>query len=93
MLYPIIITDSRIQRDDFLLYLEVNGVETRLFFPLLSQPIYRKLFGNIEAQYPVAQKLVKRGFIIGSHPYISREDIDYLHKLIEKYLQKKGLRK
>lgn len=92
MLYPIIITDKRIQRDDFLLYLELNGVETRLFFPLLSQPIYRKLFGNIEADYPVARKLVKRGFIIGSHPYITQGDIDYLHNLFEKYLKKKKLR-
>ena len=92
MLYPIVIIDPRIQRDDFLLYLEVNGVETRLFFPILSQPIYKKLFGNIESRYPIAQKLVKRGFIIGSHPHISLEDIDYLHKLIEKYLQTKKLR-
>ena len=92
MLYPIVITEHRIQRDDFLLYLELNGVETRLFFPLLSQPIYRKLFGNIEANYPVARKLVNNGFIIGSHTYINQEDIDYLHKLIEKYLEKKKLR-
>ena len=92
MLSPIVITDHRIQRDNFLLYLELNGVETRLFFPILSQPIYKKLFGNIESRYPVAQMLVKRGFIIGSHPYISQQDIDYLHKLIEKYLEKKKLR-
>lgn len=91
MLYPIVIIEKRIQRDDLLLYLEMNGVETRLFFPLLSQPIYKKLFGNIESHYPVAQKLVKRGFIIGSHPYIIQKDIDYLHKLFEKYLQKKKL--
>ncbi len=93
MLFPVVITDKRIQRDDFLLYLEMNGVETRLFFPLLSQPIYKRLFGNIESHYPIAQKLEKHGFIIGSHPYVSQEDIDYLHKLIEKYLQKKNLRK
>lgn len=91
MLYPIVITDSRIKKDDFLLYLEVNRVETRLFFPLLSQPIYKKLFGNIEPLYPIAQNLVKRGFIIGSHPYINKGDINYLHGLIEKYLQKKKL--
>ena len=91
MLYPIVICDKRIKRDDFLLYLEVNGVETRLFFPLLSQPIYKKLFGNIESRYPVAKKLVARGFIIGSHPYINQKDINYLHNIIEKYLKKKKL--
>lgn len=91
MLYPIVIIDKRIRRDNFLLYLELNGVETRLFFPVLSQPIYRKLFGNLQAKYPVARKLVQNGFIIGSHPYINQDDINYLHNLIEKYLKKNSL--
>ena len=87
MLYPIIIKDQRIDKDEFLLYLEENGVETRLFFPLLSQPIYKKLFGDIEHQYPVAKQLVQNGFIIGSHPTFKNQDIDYLVYLFENYLK------
>lgn len=88
MLYPIVIKDQRIERNDFLLFLEENGVETRLFMPLLTQPIYKKIFGDIEEKYPIAKNLVKRGFIIGSHPYLTNADFKYLKLLFQKYLSK-----
>lgn len=91
MLFPIVIKDDKIDKDDLLLYLEKNGVETRLFMPLLNQPIYKKIFGDIERKYPVAKELVERGFIIGSHPYITQSDIKYLVYLFEKYLKNEKL--
>lgn len=87
MLFPIVILDDRIVKEDFLLFLEENGVETRLFMPLLSQPIYKKIFGDIEDEFLVAKRLVERGFIIGSHPSFSNLDIKYLHGLFKKYLK------
>ena len=86
MLFPIVIMDPQIDRDEFLLYLEENGVETRLFMPLLTQPIYKKIFGDIEDKFPVAKMLVERGFIIGSHPYLTRDQIKYLAGLFRNYL-------
>jgi dTDP-4-amino-4,6-dideoxygalactose transaminase len=91
MLYPIVIKDTRIKRDDFLLHLETQGIETRLFFPLLGQPIYKKLFGNIENDYPVAKRLVKNGFIIGSHPYLTQKDIQYVRHAFFTYLKKNNI--
>ncbi len=91
MLFPIIIKDERIEKEDFLLYLEENGVETRLFMPLLSQPIYKKIFGDIEDQFPVAKSLVENGFIIGSHPYLDLGDIKYVYQLFKKYLENEKL--
>ena len=91
MLYPVVIKDDRIEKEDFLLYLEENGVETRLFMPLLSQPIYKKIFGDIENKYPIAKNLVSRGFIIGSNPYLSQNDIKYVRFLFHKYLKKERL--
>lgn len=88
MLYPIVIKDKNIDRDDLLLYLEANGIETRLFFPLLSQPIYKKLFGDIEKDYPVAKHLVEKGFIIGSHRYVTEEMAREVKKLFKKYFEK-----
>lgn len=93
MLYPILIPDQRIEKEDFLLYLEKNGVETRLFMPLLSQPVYKKLFGDIEDKYPVAKRLVERGFIIGSHPNLTISDIDYVKMLFANYLRKIKIKK
>lgn len=91
MLYPIVIKDPRIEKEDLLLFLEKHGVETRLFMPLLSQPIYKKIFGDIEDKYPVAKHLVSNGFIIGSHPYISDEDIKYLENLFYTFLKNEKL--
>lgn len=86
MLFPIVIKDNRIDKEEFLLYLEENGVETRLFMPLLTQPIYKKIFGDIEHKYPIAKNLVKRGFIIGSHPYLTLTDIKCVYNLFKTYL-------
>ena len=88
MLFPIIIKDVRIDKNDFLLFLEKNGVETRQFFPLLSQPIYKKLFGDIEHLYPIAKKLVEDGFIIGSIPTFTQGDIKYVYKLFKQFIKK-----
>lgn len=91
MLYPIVLIDDRIEKEDLLLFLEENGVETRLFMPLLSQPIYKKIFGEIEDNYPVAKKLTERGFIIGSHPYLSEADIKYVQNLFYTFFKNKKL--
>lgn len=91
MLYPAVLLDNRIDRDEFLLFLEENGIETRLFFPLLTQPIYKKLFGDIEKNYPIAKHLVARGFIIGCHPFMKNSELNYLKSTIATFLKKKKL--
>lgn len=91
MLYPILIKNPKIDKHDLLMYMEKNGIETRLFFPLLSQPIYIKLFGDIEDQFPIAQEVVKNGFIIGSHETYTQDDILYVADVIREYLKGKGL--
>lgn len=88
MLYPIIIKSPKIKKMDLLIFLEQNGVETREFMPLLNQPIYKKIFGEIEDNYPVAKDLVKNGFIIGSHPYLTDKNIKYLELIFKKFFKK-----
>ena len=91
MLYPIVIKDKRINKEELLLELEQNNIETRLFFPILNQPIYKDIVGNIEKNYPIAKMLSDQGFIIGSHPYISSSDIKYIYSIIKNFLKKKAL--
>ncbi len=93
MLFPLVIKNPKIDRDNLLLYLEENGIETRLFMPLLSQPIYKKIFGDIEEQYPISKKLVNNGFIIGSHLQITNADINYLYNLFKNYIRRTTLKK
>ena len=59
-------------------FLEDRGVETRDMLPLLNQPVYKKIFGDLEKKYPVARALNRSGFYIGCHQYMSAADADYV---------------
>lgn len=76
MFYPIVIRDPSVNRDELILYLEKHGVETRYFLPLINQPAYRDLFGDLDAEYPVAAWLNANAFYVGCHPQISDADAD-----------------
>ncbi len=91
MLYPVIIKNQKIKRNDLLLHLEKNGIETRLFFPLIDQPIYKKLFGNQINMFPTAKYLTKNGFIIGANPYFSGLDAAYLKEVLYNYFKKEDI--
>jgi perosamine synthetase len=84
MMYPMVMTREG-SRDDLLLYLEKNGIETRYLFPLLSQPIYQKLFPGVDDTCPVAKNLAKRGFFIGMHQGLTLDDITYVSDVFHKY--------
>lgn len=87
MMYPIVIKrDSGIIRHELVEYLERNNIETRPMLPLLNQPIYKKLFGNIEKDYPIAKFINNNGFYIGCHHELSKEDLKRVVKLITSFI-------
>ncbi len=87
MMFPIVIEKgSGISRQEIITYLESNGIETRYMMPLLNQPIYRKLFPNLEQKYPVAKWINENGFYIGCHQYLSKKDLDYVIKKFKDFL-------
>ena len=88
MMFPIVIKDSRVKRDDLITYLEKNGVETRYMLPLLNQPFYKKLFGNLESQYPVAKWINNNGFYIGCHQTLTKGDLGYVVGVFEEFFKK-----
>ena len=69
-------------------FLEDNGIETRDLLPLINQPVYRKMFGNLDYQYPVAASLNKNGFYIGTHQYLRKKDIDYVTKIFHSFYKR-----
>jgi len=85
MLYPILISDRKINRKDLTEYLEINGIETRYLMPLLNQPLYIQLFGNLEDQYPVARNINKNGFLIGCHQDLKKSDLEFIVKIFASY--------
>src|SRR6266851_783791 len=80
MMFPLVYDGNRAR---VLRYLESRGIETRYLFPLLSQPVYRRLFPGLEEDYPVAKKLSKQGFFVGMHQGLTSEDIEYIAQEIK----------
>lgn len=82
MMYPIVAQDAR---EPLVLYLEQNGIETRYLMPLLSQPIYQRMFPGELDRHPVARHLDKHGFFIGMHQGLTEDDIRYVADVFHRY--------
>jgi dTDP-4-amino-4,6-dideoxygalactose transaminase len=85
MFYPLVLTDSGIARSELIQYLEERGIETRYLLPLINQPVYRSMFGNLDAEYPVAAKLNETAFYIGCHPDMTDDDADYVIEVLQAF--------
>ncbi len=84
MMYPIVLADG-IEREPLIQHLEHYRIETRYLLPLLSQPVYRALFGDLSARYPVAARLERQGFYIGCHPEVTARDVAYVAAVLRDY--------
>lgn len=85
MFYPVVIRAPSVKRDDLILFLEQRGIETRYLLPLLNQPIYRRLFGFQDNQYPVASWLNANAFYVGCHPQIDDQAIDTMISIFHEF--------
>lgn len=87
MMYPLRIVNRRLRRAELIQYLEENRIETRYLLPLINQPFYTKLFGNLDLKYPVAAALNDTAFYIGSHPDMNDTDVEYVIGHFHKYFR------
>lgn len=86
MMYPIVLkTDGK---KEFVNYLERNNIETRDMLPLVNQPIYKEYFKDASKQYPVSEWLVRSGFYIGSHQYLTDAEVEYVTDTISEYIER-----
>ncbi len=83
MLFPLVLRNG--SKRDLVNHLESNGIETRDLLPLINQPIYKKLFGDLEPQYPVARWLNESGFYIGCHQSLTSESVDHVVRTIHEF--------
>ncbi|MBP2654164.1 MAG: hypothetical protein H6Q73_1733 [Firmicutes bacterium] len=87
MMYPIVVKNTAsFTRKEFTEHLEKNNIESRPMLPLLNQPIYVKLFGNIERDYPAAHWINDNGFYIGCHHGLDEEDLERIIECIEGFI-------
>lgn len=86
MLYPIVLL--RTGKTALVNFLEDSGIETRDLMPLINQPVYVRLYGDLEARYPVARWLNRSGFYVGCHQYLSRRDVSYLIERLHAFFRR-----
>ena len=92
MMYPLVVRKGApFTRDDITHWLEKKNIETRPMMPLLSQPIYRKLFGDIEKDYPVAEWIGHDGFYVGCHHGLKRAELNKIINCIHDFLKERKL--
>ena len=88
--YPIVLTeDAPFERFELTRFLEQRGIETRPMFGSIptQQPSYRWT-GHKVGDFPAAEYVGARGFYIGCHQNIARDDLDYVVENFAEFLGK-----
>lgn len=92
MFYPIIVDPKYVKRKELVYFLESKGIETRFLLPLLNQPVYINLYGDMRKKFPVATHIAENGFYIGCHQGLKRNDIYYIIDSFDEFFSKKASR-
>lgn len=88
MMFPVVLKKGN--KKKIVRFLEENMIETRDMMPLLNQPLYMRLFGNIQDKYPVAKWIQNNGFYIGCHQYLTKKELDYVIEKFHQFYKKNG---
>jgi len=92
MMYPIVIkNDAPFSRQELVEYLERNNIESRPMLPLLNQPVYKKVFGDIEHKYPVAKWINNNGLYFGCHHGLTEAHLDKIVSCIDDFIADRRL--
>ena len=79
--FPVVL-DNLINRERVLKFLFAKGIDSRVLLSLTNQPIFRKLYGNIENDYPVSKFINSQGFILGCHQQLNTSDMKYIFETL-----------
>ena len=90
MMFPMVLRDE--SKTELTNFLERNGVETRDMLPLTNQPVYERILGCRESDYPVSKMINHNGFYIGCHQDLTDFDLDYVAELFERFFRRRPIR-
>jgi len=85
MLYGIVLKHG--SKEKLVNHLEHLNVETRDLLPLINQPIYKRLYGDMNNKFPIARHINESGFYIGCHPYMSDDEIGFIIDAFRNFFQ------
>ncbi|MFO1248271.1 MAG: aminotransferase class I/II-fold pyridoxal phosphate-dependent enzyme [Alphaproteobacteria bacterium] len=83
MMYPIVLRQQT--KREMVNFLEDNGVETRDMLPLTNQPVYSRLLGWKEGDYPQARHINDSGFYVACHQDLKPGELDYIADCITRF--------
>lgn len=88
--FPLTIKDAPFSRIEIVKYLEQNGIQTRPLFTgnILRQPGFKNINKKTKGNYPNANLIMERSFLIGCHQGIEREHMEYLKQVFKEFLNK-----
>lgn len=84
--FPIIL-DSTLNREKVLKFLFTKGIDSRVLLSLTNQPAFRKLYGNIENDYPVSKFINSQGFVLGCHQHLGVDDMKYTFEALRQVVK------
>lgn len=85
MMFPVVITDPKIDREKLLTHLEMNGIETRFMLPLINQPFIQKVHGDLAKKFPVAHHINNNGFYIGCHSGMGARELRHVARVFASF--------
>jgi CDP-6-deoxy-D-xylo-4-hexulose-3-dehydrase len=96
--FPLTIKDGApFKRTDLTMFLEDNKIQTRNYFGgnILLQPGYDRVAPHIDAkkEFPIATKVTKDTFFLGTSPIITKEQIDYIGQVVNRFFKSRNLGK
>lgn len=92
MMFPVVVKDPRVSRDELINFLEQHNIETRMMLPLINQPFVVRTYGDLGSKLPAGDYINKNGFYIGCHPGMTAEDIAYIGRTFGAFFQHHGIR-
>lgn len=90
--YPIIIKENKFfDRSDLQIFLEDNNIQTRPIFSgnILRHPAFNHLASKKTVnKFISSDYIMKNGILIGCHQGLTFKDLNYIHKIILKFIKK-----
>tara|TARA_B100000963_G_scaffold352064_2_gene364678 strand:+ start:6866 stop:8059 length:1194 start_codon:yes stop_codon:yes gene_type:complete len=90
--YPLTIKPNKyFNRNDLQIFLEKNHIQTRPVFTgnIIKQPGFKKIKCIKDKKYENADFVMKNSMLIGCHHGLRLKEINYIHKIINKFLVSK----
>jgi perosamine synthetase len=84
MMFPILLKNRK--KNDLVMLLEKNRIETRDMLSLVNQPLYREYFTK---GFSVSRKIDENGFYLGCHQSLKKSDLEKIVEVLKEYF--KGL--